>query len=106
MAGEPQRARVIGKGGRIVDATIRTLPGRIGIDDVAVGAAIGTLDLTIRRPRVLRPQHLRTANGAGVGADQSVFHGSRFGAMRRPSPRFVLDGHLFVTRPLQPQGQP
>ena len=105
MTSEAQRAPVIGKGGRIVDATIRALPGHIGIDDVAIWAAVGTLDLPIQRPSVLCPQHLATANGAGFGADQSVFHGFRFAAMRLPGPRSVLN-YLFVTRPLQPQGQP
>jgi len=90
MAGKPRRASSFAKGGRIVDATIRALPGRIGIDDVTAGAAIGTLDLPIRRPRVLRPQHLCTTNGAGFGADQSVFHGARFDAMRLLSARSVL----------------
>ena len=69
MAGESRRALSLAKGGRIVDATIRALPGRIGIDDVAVGATVCALDLPIRRPRVLRPQHLRAASGAWFGTD-------------------------------------
>ena len=69
VAGESRRALSFAKGGRIVDATIRALPGRIGIDDVAVGATVCALDLPIRRPRVLRPQHLGAASGAWFGTD-------------------------------------
>ena len=39
--------------------------------------------MPIRRPRVLRPQHLRTAGGAGLGADQGVFHWGSFDSMVR-----------------------
>ena len=63
------RASAIRDGVRIVDATIRALPRRIGIEDVTVGAAISAVGMPIGRPRVLRPQHLLTAGGAWLGAD-------------------------------------
>jgi hypothetical protein len=84
---------------RIVQATVRALSRRVGIEDVTVHTLIRGARHVVGPPRVLRPEHCLAALRTWFRADESVFHiaGQLRGrccvvivGARAPAPRTLL----------------